>query len=313
MEIAGTTDASGSSNIRNDSSARSIAAGDLQAIFIPSRGMLGASFRHRGEELLRRTEDLNAAAAKGSTAGIPFLYPWANRLAGLRYSIGDKEVSLDPSSPLLHFDDHGLPMHGVPWALLSWEVIEAKQSFLSARLDWTRTDLLAIFPFRHRIEMKLTINPVELIFETTVIAGSEGAVPVSFGFHPYFGLPGIRREEWQLQLPEMRRLKLDSHGIPTGQDESFDGFDSQLDQLSFDDGFAVIGERSSFSLTGGGRRIVVEWIAGYKYAQIFAPKGKDYVAMEPMTAPTNALVSGQGLQFVHPGESFTAEFRIRIE
>jgi len=34
---------------------------------------LGLSFRHRGEELLPRLENLEAAAAKGSTAGISFL------------------------------------------------------------------------------------------------------------------------------------------------------------------------------------------------------------------------------------------------
>ena len=49
---------------------------------------------------------------------------------------------------------------------------------------------------------------------------------------------------------------------------------------------------TSLSIAGGGRRISVEFLAGYRYAQVFAPKGKDFVALEPMTAPTNALVSG---------------------
>lgn len=313
MQISSNGDRSRYSKILHESTAHSIAAGDLEATFLPAHGMLGASFRHRGEELLRRIEDLDAAAVKGSTAGIPFLYPWANRLAGLRYAVNGREASLDPSSSLLHFDEHGLPMHGVPWALLAWEVTEAKESTLSARLDWSRGDLLAIFPFRHRIEMKATINPDALTLETTVAAGSDTPVPVSFGFHPYFGLSGIRREDWQIHLPAMRRLKLDNCGIPTGQEEPFDGFDSKLNQLSFDDGFAIIGERPSFSLAGGGRRISVEWITGYEYAQVFAPKAKDYVALEPMTAPTNALINGHGLRFVQPSEHFTAAFRIHVE
>jgi hypothetical protein len=29
-------------------------------------------------------------------------------------------------------------------------------------------------------------------------------------------------------------------------------------------------------------------LAGYRYAQVFAPKDKDYIALEPMTAPTSA-------------------------
>jgi aldose 1-epimerase len=297
----------------NDSTARSISAGYLEAIFLPSRGMLCASLRHKGEEFLRRIEDLDAAAAKGSTAGIPLLYPWANRLAGHRYSIGERKVSLDPSSPLLHFEDHGLPMHGVPWGLLAWDVIEAKTNSLSARLDWTRSDLLAIFPFRHRIEMITIIGSDGLTLETKVNAILGDPVPISFGFHPYFGVPEIPREEWQLQLPAMQRLKLDNRGIPTGEEEPFEEFDSKLNQLSFDDGFAVTREQSSFAIVGAGRRIAVDLIAGYRYIQIFAPKEKDYVALEPMTAPTNALSSGRGLRYVHPGESFTAAFRIRIE
>src|SRR5262245_33184580 len=124
------------SGFLNDPSARTLVAGELEAVFLPSRGMLGASLRHRGEELLRRIEDLATCGAKGSTAGIPLLHPWANRLAGPRYRAAGHEVVLDPSSPLLHLDEHGLPMHGVPWSLLAWEVTEAKGDVLAARLDW---------------------------------------------------------------------------------------------------------------------------------------------------------------------------------
>jgi aldose 1-epimerase len=70
---------------------------------------------------------------------------------------------------------------------------------------------------------------------------------------------------------------------------------------------------ASFSLSGACRRITVELLAGYPYAQVFAPKGSDCVALEPMTAPTNALVSGRGLHLVSPGQEFQATFRIRVE
>ena len=68
-----------------DPSAVTLVAGDLEAVFLPRYGMLGASLRHRHIEILRRVQDLEVAAAKGSTAGIPLLHPWANRLAGPRY------------------------------------------------------------------------------------------------------------------------------------------------------------------------------------------------------------------------------------
>jgi aldose 1-epimerase len=297
----------------NDPSARTLVAGDLQAVFLPARGMLGASLRHRGAELLRRVEDLEATVTKGSTVGIPLLHPWANRLAGTRYRAGGRDVTLDPSSPLLHLDDHGLPIHGVPWGRLAWEVIATRVDAVTARLDWSRPDLLALFPFPHRIEIAATLRPDGLTVETTLRAGPDGPVPVSFGFHPYLGLPGLPRSEWRLALPAMRRLVLDSRGIPTGAEERFDALDVALAERSFDDGFALLDERASFAIAGAGYRICVEPLAGYRYAQIFAPAGKDLVALEPMTAPTDALRTGRGLPLVEPGGEFRAVFRIGVE
>ena len=233
-------------NLLNDPAALRLAAGDLDAIFLPARGMLGASLRHRGAELLRRVEDLAAAAAKRSTAGIPLLHPWANRLAGPVYEVAGRKVSLDLSSPLLHFDAHGLPMHGVAWALLAWAVHEAKPDRIAARLDWNRSELLAVFPFPHHLEMTVTLRPDGLTVDTTLVAGSDGPVPVSFGFHPYFGIPGLPRAQWRLTLPAMRRLVSDERGIPSGAEEPIAAFDSPLGETDFDDGFAVPEERPRF-------------------------------------------------------------------
>jgi galactose mutarotase-like enzyme len=213
--------------------ARTLIAGDLEAIFLPAHGMLGASLRHKGVELLGRVEDLDAAAAKGSTAGIPLLHPWANRLAEPRYGVAGQEVVLDTSSPLLHLDEHGLPMHGVPWSMLSWELTESRADFLAARLEWSNSDLLAIFPFRHRLELVATIYRDRLTLETTLVAGSEGPVPVSFGFHPYFVLPELSRMDWQLELPAMRKMLLDPRGIPTGDEQPFGGCNTRLGETSF--------------------------------------------------------------------------------
>src|SRR5262249_42491225 len=156
-----------------ESSARTLVAGDLQAVFLPDHGMLGASLHYRGVEILRRVEDLEAAAARGSSAAIPLLYPWANRLAGARGCHLGRADLLETSSRPLHCDEHGLPMHGVPWPLLSWLVTEARQDFLAARLEWSSSDMLAVFPFHHRVELAATLCPESLTLETTVVANSE--------------------------------------------------------------------------------------------------------------------------------------------
>jgi aldose 1-epimerase len=289
-----------------------LGAGEMRAEFWPGAGMLGASLTYRGVELLRRVEDLEAARVKGSTAGIPLLYPWANRLSGLQYRAAGREVSLDSSSTLLHFDDHRLPMHGVPWGQLRWDVISSGADTLTARLDWVREELLKIFPFPHHVEMAVRLRPLGLNIGTTVFADSSSAVPISFGFHPYFGLPGIARGEWELNAPAMRKLALDAQGIPTGAETPSMAIAAPLGDKGYDDGFALSGERAAFSTEGNGYSIGVVFESGFQFAQIFAPKDKEFIAIEPMTAATNALRSAKGLRVIAAGEEFSAAFRIEV-
>jgi aldose 1-epimerase len=290
-----------------------LSAGDLQATFWPEAGMLCASLCRRGTELLRRVHDLETARIKGSTAGIPLLYPWANRLGGLKYHAARREVSLDPSSPRLHFDDHGFPMHGVPWSQLRWEVVSEGQDALIARLDWLGEELLAIFPFPHRVEMTVRIGRGDLQIQTTVFADFGSPVPISFGFHPYFGLSEIPRAQWKLQSPAMRRLSLDEHGIPDGKEALAPALAEPLGTTSYDNGFSLDRDQAIFSISGGGHSIAIEFQSGFRYAQIFAPADKQFIAIEPMTAATNALSSGQGLRVIEPGEQFVASFRVVVD
>jgi aldose 1-epimerase len=295
-----------------DGAAVSLTAGDLRAVFWPGFGMLGASLQYCGEELLRRIDDLETAKQKGNTAGIPLLYPWANRLGALHYRAAGRDVDLDPHSPFLHFDGHGLAMHGVPWGQIAWQVLETKQHSLRARLDWKLTDLLAVFPYPHSVEISIKISPTSLQLQTEVSADSESPVPISFGFHPYFGIPHVARAQWRLQLPAMKKLQLDARGIPAGASEAYGPFDGPLRQESFDDGFALLDEGEVFSLSGGEWKINISFLEGFRYAQVFGPADKEFVALEPMTAPANALISREDLRILEPGGRFRASFRIDV-
>jgi aldose 1-epimerase len=295
-----------------DSSAVRLAAGDLEALFLPRYGMLGASLRRHGVELLRRVEDLPAAAKSGSTAGIPLLHPFANRLAGLEYEAAGRRVRLDPRSPLLHFDSRGLPIHGVPWAKLPWDVAHAADADVEATLEWRAPDLLSVFPYPHALAFHASLSTEALTLALTMSAGEEGPVPVSFGFHPYLGIPGAPRTAWRLSVPSLRRLALDASGIPTGGEEAFGPQDEPLGGRSWDDAFATTGKTVTLAISGPDLTIAVDFLEGYGYAQVYAPADRELLALEPMTAPTSALTSGRGLNEVPPGGAYRAAFRIRI-
>jgi aldose 1-epimerase len=290
--------------------------GELEAAFATGVGMIGCSLRHRGDELLGMRGGLRKYAESGSSFGIPLLHPWANRLSGFAYRVAGREVELDPETGPLRLDEHGLPIHGLLTASPHWEVVEAgadaEAARLVARLDFgAHRELLAGFPFPHLLEQHVELEDGRLSVTTTLRA-DDRPVPVSFGYHPYLRLPGVPRERWEVAMPVRRRAVLDDRGIPTGDGESFEFETSPLGERTFDDLFDELAEPPVFSLAGGGRRIEVGFETGYRFAQLYAPPEQDFICFEPMTAPTNALVSGDRLQVVEPGRTYRAALSIAV-
>lgn len=285
--------------------------GSASASFVPRTGLLCCSLRDEiaDTELLDQGRGVGAYAERGKTMAIPLLYPWANRLADYGYDVAGRRVALPHDPGELSQDENGLPIHGAIPQLMSWRA-DADGAALSARLSWTSPRLERLFPFRHEVQLAAQIAAGQLTISTTVHAVADGPVPVSFGFHPYLRLPGGPREEVLVELPACERLRTDELSIPTGAREPLGPVTFNLADSSWDDGLALGAGPARFTATGSRGSITVEMLEGFAYAQIYAPPGRDYICFEPMTAPTNALRSGDGLIVLGAGEEHRATFRI---
>ena len=290
-----------------------LTAGDLAARFAPGAAMVGCSLRDRGEELLALRAGLDAYVAQGKTFGVPLLYPWANRLGGWSYEPAGQTVELERGG-LVRADEHELPIHGVLPRGLHFDVTHSDAAELRAELDWgADPELMAVFPFAHRLALDIALEPGGMHIVTTVRATGERPVPVAFGFHPYLAPPGAPREEWEVELPARTALALDERGLPEGGERELAAERGALGARTFDDLFAVAEGATTFAVSGGGRRMAVEYGPGFPYAQVFAPPGQSLICFEPMTAPTNALRTGEALRVVPPGEERSAAFAVRVE
>ena len=291
------------------------ADGRVRAAVFPDLGMLCWSLTLDGVELLGQPNGLGRFAGEWATTGIPLLHPWANRLAGDTL-IGVERPTIDPASPLIPLDANGLPIHGLNLADAGWTVVAAhadgESATIAARLRFETPALLAAFPFPHEVTVTATLTGATLSMTTEVRPTGDRLVPLSFGWHPYFQIPSVPREEWRLTLPVRRRGELDTLMVPTGRDRPVSQFSGALGTRSFDDLFTELEPYPVFVLEGGERRIAVAMGAGYAVAQVYAPLNRDVVALEPMTAPGNALVSGDRLRWVAPGDRFVATFAVTV-
>ena len=285
--------------------------------YVPSAGMVCCSLIHRGEQLLGQRDGLRAYAERGSTMGIPLLHPWANRLRRMGYRFENVSIDLPAGSPFVHDDGKGLPIHGLLAGCPDWAVLRRENDAESARLE-AQLDIGAgggigeLFPFPHEIGISASLSGTTLTITTTLRPTGDTPVPVAFGYHPYFQLPGLDRKDWNITLPVRRRMRLDRRKLPTGKTEAVAIRPGPLRKRTYDDLFDELDPEPVFRMSGGGREITVSFGSGYRYAVVYAPGNDDVVCFEPMTAPTDPFEGDIPPTIIKPGDSFSATFTIAV-
>ena len=132
--------------------------------------------------------------------GIPLLHPWANRVALDSFEVAARRVDLGRVSPPLRRDSAGLAMHGLLAGVHGWRVDHHDGGVVRASFDFgAHENLIEAFPFP-RVLYEASLRGSMLSITTTAEASEGAPVPVAFGYHPYFRLPGTARGDWEVEL-----------------------------------------------------------------------------------------------------------------
>ncbi len=294
-----------------------------------SIGNMAYQMRVKGQPVFwPPTTDLAAWKAKPSMHGIPFLAPWANRMQGYTYFVGDKEFHFDRELGNVHPDNHGNPIHGLLTTDSRWRVVRAEAgddyAEVTSQFDfWKFPELMAQFPFAHTIDMTYRLSDGELQVETVLRNRSEEPMPVAIGFHPWLTITDAPRDEWQVSLAAREQMLLTPELLPTGETrptpypEPF-----TLAKLALDDDFTNLVRNAKglaeFSVKGKNQKVTVAYGPRFPVAVVYAQPRGQFICFEPMSAPTNALgLAHEGkyseLQFVEPGGAWKGTFWIRPE
>jgi galactose mutarotase-like enzyme len=286
--------------------------------FVPGAGMVGVSMTLDGVELLARRGGLTAYLDRASTFGIPLLAPWANRLAEPHQRVGDVGWDVRVGDPGVHADEFGQPIHGLAAGLTGWVVEEAAADAgvarLRARLCFDeQLDRFASFPFAHQLVVTVTLTGRTLRIATSLTALGERAVPIAFGWHPWFEFPDVPRAEWVVSAPFDQRAVLSPEKIPTGQ-VRFDPLpQGPLGDVVLDDVFLDVPEGAEASVRAGDRGVTVRYVSGYDVGVVFAPAELDIVCLEPMTAPTDPFSGHWPLRLAEPGATIEAVVEVTAD
>jgi aldose 1-epimerase len=250
------------------------------------------------------------------------LVPWPNRIDAGRYAFGGAEFQLALTEPA-----RGNAIHG----LTRWTAWTPVTQAADAVVLRSAPHAYQGYPFCVEIEAEYRLEP-DTGLHVAITARNRGtsAAPYGTGSHPYLTVRTPSVDECLLGLPAACWLPMDDRGLPSGPAEPVDGtaydfrqprviggtqLDHPLTALARD------GEGRAWAelVAGGGAgpRVALWAGEGYGWLQVFTgdPLGPDRrrkaVAIEPMTCPPNAFVTGEDLLVLEPGQAVTHTWGIQ--
>ncbi len=286
---------------------------------VPQVGNIACEFIVSGKNAFWFPFDsIGEFAANPQLCGNPFLAPWANRLDEHAYFANSKKFHLNRGLENYLLDPHDQPIHGLLLYSPHWRVaaleVSAEAAEVTSYLEFGQhPDLMAQFPFAHRIEMTYRLRDTSLETHTRIDNTGAEPMPLSVGFHPYFQLHECPRDDWKIRIAARSIWDLNDRFTPTGTQSpvssTFPGARSLPLRGQFLDHVFGDLERDAdglarFQLQGQRESITVAYGPKYPVAVVYAPigEGQSFVCFEPMSGITNAFnLAHRGVYCQLPG------------
>ena len=304
------------------------AAAGVEVNIVPGIGNRAYEMKVHGKNILHMpAPDLGELKKNPGLGGIPFLAPWANRMSDGGFWANGKKYNFNATLGTVRLPPNNIAIHGMMTSSDLWQVTEvsadANSAHVTSRFEfWKYPDLMANWPFAHEYEMTYRLAGGQLEVITTVINKSAQPMPLALGFHPYYVLPDVPRDEATAHIPARTAVITDANRVATGEMKPNDLPDPTPLRAprTIDDGFTDLvrdaAGKATFSFEGRGKKIEVVYGPKWIVAVVYSPANQQYICFEPMAAITNGPnVAHDGkypaLQVLAPGATWRESFWVK--
>lgn len=260
---------------------------------VPERGGMVTRWRIQGQNILYFDEERFANPQLSVRGGIPILFPICGNLPQDTYTYQNRSYQLK---------QHGFA-RDLPWEV-THQTANSDLAQISLKLK-SNKQTLVVYPFQFELLFTYTIQGNNLIIEQQYTNHSEQVMPFSVGWHPYFWVK--QKSQLQLTIP--------ANTYQNQQTKTIHPFAGSFDfrEAEIDVAFTQL-QGHSTSLADPQRRlqITLNYSDLYSTLVFWTVAGKDYVCLEPWSAPRNALNTQEKLSYLEPGNSLAARLEMRV-
>ena len=279
---------------------------------VPGRGANVLHLDFQGENVLDgyTTPEELEAAKWGKSA---LLFPFPNRLDQGRYEWLGRSYQFPLNNSATENAIHGF----VREEAFEVDFIFLAKDHASILCSYTYEGQRDYYPFPFTLELEFMIHDNGVFtVEVAVRNLHDQAIPVGFGWHPYFRLTD-RADDHRMQLPACHKIEINERMIPTGARSVFPDFlrKKTIGQFALDNCFSVDRSGGSYqmALEKEGRVLSIKASARqFPYFQVFTPPHRESVALEPMSCNVNALNNHEGLVALAPDKEWKAKVEVAI-
>jgi galactose mutarotase-like enzyme len=270
-----------------DADARSAVA------IVPARGAITTRFRVGERELLYLDASTLGDPARNVRGGIPVLFPSPGPLTADRFARGGRSGSMK---------QHGFA-RTMAWETRSVGVTDAAQATLVLRSDDATR---AQYPFDFLVAITFSLLGARLRLDVSVENTGDAALPFAFGLHPYFLVADADKARVKIATRATRAYdNVTKRVIP------FHGFDLTAPEVDLH--LIDHGNSRSELAWGDGTRVAIRASPELTHWVVWTLGGRDFVCVEPWTAPADALNTGEALIEVPPKASRAVWVEIELE
>lgn len=244
------------------------------------------------------------------------LAPFPNRIKDGQYAFEGKTYQL----PINQVKEQNA-MHGLLFdKTFKIESMQTKNNQAYLTLSYLYKGDADGYPFPFKCKVSYIWNPEQFLNISVSIENTgQTALPAGFGWHPYFTFPDVV-DKLALQLNCTHQYKVDERMIPTMETQTFDGFQNinLINETQFDDCFALPQNKTiatTLKDKNNGIELSIILETGkhqYNYIQIYTPKDRKSIALEPMTCMPDAFNNGEGLWKLQPEEKIEVAFKLKV-
>ncbi len=245
----------------------------------------------------------------GSRSAI--LFPFPNRLRKGQYKYEGVEYQFPTEEK-----HKGNAIHGfVRKEPFKVENIEATQDGGEAKLAYYYGGERNYYPFAFGLYVTFKYYPDRLETHFTVENRGNTHMPVGLGWHPYFMLDHGNVSEWEMKLPFVSHVELDSDNLPTGAVLDYHDFEhfTPIADHQFDDCFKLImQDKSALYSKKHHMGLLLEHSPEFMFLQVYIPGDRRSIALEPMNCNVDAFNNQEGLMDLEKGSFFETHFTVRL-